>query len=332
MNKVIALIIFLIFVTLGLSKSWARGGDLINNGGGIAEKNMVIAYEQLDTYIRLCISSQQCKVDQEQRQLLQTILSHLPEEKRQANQLVFMSEKNQPGTFIIDDHIKIAKTGSTVGSPIYINTDLLYSRDEIGNYVPLSVNECVAVLVHEMGHHYGDYSHGQLDLLGIRVALLLELKTYRTPLLPWSQKISAAVVNPDINNGYPQFLLYVEDAVYDLSQSIAENIYCPKLTIPIPILPIPDLVLSKTKPQGVLIHNVHWEKFKDKGDNTTLSISANLSLKCKKDSGNVRVQDFKMELSFNVLNKGTPKWALDPASIHLEQKKDAWWKIIDFNF
>lgn len=331
LNQFYSLVLILLVNVLSINV-FARGGDLINNGGGIAEKNVLIAYERLGQYIQQCLNSQRCKVDQEQRLLLVNILEGLVLERGNGNQIIFASEKSQPGTFIIDDKIKIAKTGSAIGSPIYINVDLLYSRDEIGNYVPVSVNEAVAILIHEMGHHYGDHSHGQLDLIGIRVGLHLELKTYKTPLLPWSSKISAEVINPDIKSGNPQFLLYVEGSVVDLSQFLVESVYCPKFTIPIPILPIPDITLAKGKPEGILLHNLHWEKTKEVENSLQLSVKGDLSLNCKKSSGNVRVQDFKLNLKFSVTNQNNKKWTLVENSVSLQQQKDSWWKIIDFNF
>ena len=44
-----------------------RGGDLINNGGGIAEKNVLYAYAKLEGFLHLCLSSEVCKISSSQQ-------------------------------------------------------------------------------------------------------------------------------------------------------------------------------------------------------------------------------------------------------------------------
>ena len=309
------------------------GGDLVNNGGGIAEKNVMFAYQRLENYLRMCLNSEFCKLDQSQKQIIESITKGIEEERRTPNQIQFVSEKNFPGTFIINREVKVAKTGSRIGSPIFINTDLLYTKNELGYFIPVSLSEAVAILVHELGHHYGDFQHAELDLIGVRVAMLMQHKTYSTPLLPWSAQISAMVINPDLENSFPEVLLYVEDQVIDISQQFKDVVYCPKFTIPIPILPIPDIPLRNKKPLGSLIHNVHWNSANPKGDSVALTIQADLSHRCKDSSKGKdmegRSQDFKLEINFSAsIDKQSGKWILNPNSIKLAQKHESWWKFI----
>lgn len=313
------------------------GGDLVNNGGGIAEKNVIFAYQRLDEYLRMCLSSDFCKLSIPQRTILTRIAGGLNDERKGGNQVQFDSEKNHPGTFIIDYEVKVAKTGSTIGSLILINSDLLYTKNELGFYIPMSVSEAVAVLVHELGHHYGNYSHTDLDLLGVRVAMLLQHKTYSTPLLPWSQQISAMVINPDLDNSFPEVLLYVEDQVIDVSEQFKNTVFCPKFIIPIPILPLPDIPISPKKPLGSLMHNVHWNNTAAVGNKAALSISGDLSHKCRDSSAQDkevegRSQDYKIQIDFTVsVDSASGRWMLDQNSIKMEQKHDAWWKFITFH-
>lgn len=296
------------------------GGDLINNGGGIAEKNVLYAYQKLDSYIKLCLSSDFCKINNQQRSILQKINEGMLLERQNLDQIQFGSEKATPGFFIIDGEIKVAKTGSQIGSPIFINTDLLYTRNELGFYIPLSISECVAILVHELGHHYGDYAHTDLDLTGVRVGLMLQHKTYNTPLLPWSEQISAVIINRDVDTSYPDILIYVEDQVFDVSQQFRDTVFCPKAFIPIPFLP--DIPLSNKKPTSTLAHNVHWSKLAPNGSTAMLSIRADLSHKCKDgDDNSVRSQDFLIKINFNVTLGVNGKWTLDNDSIKMEQSK-----------
>lgn len=310
----------------------AMGGDLVNNGGGIAEKNILFAYQKLDTFITLCLTSDFCKIDKNQRTILEQILAGLTEERQNTEQIQFASENNQKGFFIIDGEVKVAKTGSKIGSPIYINVDLIYTQNEMGYYIPASISDAVAILVHELGHHYGNYSHTDLDLIGVRVALMLQHKTYNTPLLPWSQQISATIINPNVGDTYPAILLYIEDQVIDISEHFKNTVNCPKFFVPIPILPIPDIQVPGKSPLGILVHNVHWDKVKTSKDKTKieLSITGDLSLKCKEDTSEekLRSQDYRMEIDFSVKTSENGKWVLEAESLKMEQKRDTWWKII----
>ncbi len=310
-----------IFISILLSASFAHaGGDLVNNGGGIAEKNILYAFQKLDTYIKLCLSSDFCKIDSSQRMILEQINAGLPQEKMINDQIQFASEKSRPGFFIIEGEVKVAKTGSQVGSPIFINVDMLYTKNELGYYIPASVSESVAILVHELGHHYGNNSHTALDLTGVRVALMLQHKTYNTPLLPWSEQISATVINPSVETSYPDILIYVEDQVFDITNQFRDAVFCPKFFIPIPFLP--DIPLSTKKPVSTLVHNVHWNKLASSGSKAVLSISADLTHKCEdKDNNSVRSQDFLIKINFSVSQDLNGRWSLDNNSITLEQSK-----------
>lgn len=308
------------------------GGDLVNNGGGIAEKNIIFAYQKLDGFIKLCLTSDFCKIDKAQRAILEQIAAGLSEERQNPEQIQFASEKNQKGFFIIDGEVKVAKTGNTIRSPIYINVDLIYTQNEMGYYIPASISDAVAILVHELGHHYGNYSHTDLDLIGVRVALMLQHKTYNTPLLPWSQQISATIINPNVDETFPDILLYIEDQVTDISSQFENAVNCPKFIIPIPLLPVPDIQVPGKKPLGILVHNVYWDKIKTSKDKKTteLSINGDLSLKCKADADkeNLRSQDYRMQIDFSATMDENGKWILVPDSLKLQQTRDTWWKIL----
>jgi hypothetical protein len=304
------------------------GGGFVNNGGGIAEKNVLYAYEKLDTYIQLCLSTNACKLSREQGSLLLQIYRALPLE-RHSKQLFFSSEKKTPGFFMIDGNVRVAKTGDAIGSPIYINSDLLYTKGYGDSYDPVTIPEAVAILIHEMGHHQGFHSHEELDLLGVRVSLLLQQKFIYTPLIPWSpNEISASVLNANMTDGFPQVLLNVGDEILDVSNIYAHEVHCEVFTLPIPILPIPDLELITKTPRGSLFHNLHWEKIKDKPDYLTVQITGNVSNNCQyKNDVGIRNNNFQMTISFRI-NKVGNKWVTDKNSITMNQFKDPWWKLI----
>ena len=317
----------LVLIVSSLQARAGRGGDLVNNGGGIAEKNVLYAYEKLDVYLKLCLNSNACKLTLDQKKIVEQIYKSLGEEKQNRNQIEFLSEKAKPNSFILEGQVRVARTGSRVGSVIMINTDLLYSQ--IGNtYTAVSIPEAVAILVHELGHHYGKYTHDELDLIGVRVSMLMQQKMINTPLLPWNAIVSASVFNADAFVGFPQVILSVGDEVIDISKIYEDSVHCQVLTLPIPILPIPDLQLLTKTPVGSLLHNVHWEKIKDGDDVLKVQIRANVSNNCLyKNDVKYRNNNFQLSIEFNV-TKTDMKWKYDPSSLKLNQFKTPWWKLI----
>lgn len=314
-------------------RAFARGGDMVNNGGGIAEKNILYAYDKLDKYIRLCLNSDSCRLNGYQKFVLKEILSNLSREKINPSQLSFSSEKLNPGTFIIDGIVRVAKTGSTVGSPILINSDLLYSKNETSD-VPVSIPEAVAILIHEMGHHVANHlSHEELDLIGVRASMLLQQKIISTPLVPWVSDISLSVYNSDLTTSFPEILLAVGNDVVDVSDLYDRTALCYNITIPIPILPIPDIQLISKRPVASILHNVHWEQFKDDGEVLRARVVGNVSNNCiyKIETGTLRINDYKMAIEF-VAYKLNSKWIVDKNSIKMNQFRDPWYKIIKLPF
>ncbi|MGZ3775411.1 MAG: hypothetical protein ACXVCY_08070 [Pseudobdellovibrionaceae bacterium] len=312
-------------------KSFAVGGDMVNNGGGIAEKNILIAYDRLGKYIQLCLNSDLCKLNGSQKNILRDILTHLSQEKQNQQQIQFASEVKKPGTFIIDGLIRVAKTGSSIGSMIYINSDLLYSKNEVNSYDPVSIPEAAAILIHELGHHYGQFTHEELDLIGIRVSLMLQHSFISTPLVPWTSDVSLNVFNQNLTSSFPDVLLSVGDDVVDISDLYAKEALCYAITIPIPILPLPDIQLLSKKPVGSLFHNVHWDKFKEdsSGNVLKMKVLGNVSNNClyKVDIGALRVNDYKMSIEFTAY-KVNANWIVDKQSIKLNQFQEPWYKII----
>jgi len=318
-------------LTLFSTQLWALGGDLVNNGGGIAEKNILYAYEKIDTYVVLCLKSTACKLDDQQKTILQQIYNGLSQEKQvnaQSPQIIFDSEKKNPGTFMIDGNVRVAKTGSTIGSPIYINVDLLYSKNDSGGYDAVTLPEAVAILVHEFGHHYGNYTHEALDLIGVRVSLLMQQKLIMTPMLPWDSNISASVYNPNFGNSFPQVLLNIGKDVIDVSIAFANEVHCEVFTVPIPILPIPDLELITKTPSSSLFYNIHWDGVKDKGDHLEVQIMGNVSNNCEyKNDVFLRNNNYQLTISFNI-KKVNGQYLYDPTSLSMNQFKNPWWKLI----
>ena len=307
---------------------WA-GGDMVNNGGGLSEKTILFTYKNLHKYIGLCLKAEGCKLTEKQKVLLEKIQAALPEEQKNANQLQFLSESKNPGTFIIDGEIKVAKTGSTVGSPIYVNTDMLYQKNDAGVYAPTVLAEAVAILIHELGHHHGDWNHLDLDLLGVKVSLLLNQKIYTSPLLPWNQEVQMTVINYNIENTFPDVLLTLGNDLVDVSAQYQETVQCPKFTIPIPVLPIPDISAIWKTAKSSMLHNLHWVKFKKEkeADRAKLEIEGNITKKCQDKNVFYLNTNHQLSITFEIA-KENGQWKLTPDTLKMKQMTNPWWKII----
>ncbi|WP_413558946.1 hypothetical protein [Bdellovibrio sp. HCB209] len=317
--------------SLSVSAFAGPGGDWVNNGGGIAEKNVLYAYERLDQYIEICLTSDGCKLSPREREIIAKIAKGLPQEVK-GRLLYFGSEQKTPGFFMIDGLVRVAKTGSSPNTPIYINSDLLYSKGSDGQYTAVSIPEAVAILVHEFGHHYGGYTHEELDLLGVRISMLLQTKMAVTPLLPWSNDISAMVLTKDVYTAYPDVLLSVGDDVVDISKAVANEAMCYRFSVPIPVLPIPDLDLISKKPTGSVLYNLHWDKFSDSDTRIKVKLIGNISNSCLfKTNILLRSNDYKMSISFSA-TKQNGSWKFDAGSLKVEQYRDPWYKVIRLPF
>ncbi|MCX6123404.1 MAG: hypothetical protein NTV34_01440 [Proteobacteria bacterium] len=150
-----------------------KAGDRAGNGGGTAERNFALSLANLRPYIDLGLADGTRHFSTDELAVLTAIKSSLSNEAALSDILTFRSEAQEPGFFILDGAVRVAKTGSTVGETIFINRDLLYTKRD-GHWVAMGIPECVAVLIHEFGHHHGEASHMKLDLIAAKIQTLLE--------------------------------------------------------------------------------------------------------------------------------------------------------------
>lgn len=326
----------LILALLLFTTTAYAGGDYIGNGGGLAEKNILFAFNNVERYARLCLDVSSCRLTNAERDLLADILGAMKQE-READPVQFASEKKQPGFFILNGEMKVAKTGSKIGTPIYINRDMIYTRSSFGTVQPMSISDALAILVHEIGHHVSTASHEALDLLGVKVSMFLQNQIQTTPLLPWNDQISATIVQPWGTKSFPQILLNVGDEVLDMSQAFHDSVFCPKMTIPILILPFPDLQFGNETPEGTIYHNVHWERSEREGLAGTFTILGNLTHICPTANTTegqagppfAGVNSFQYRISFSTVEKnGKPQ--LRQETITMQQSYEPWYKMIRF--
>lgn len=294
--------VFALLLTLVSAGPALAGGDLVNNGGGMSEKTILFAMEKLETYLQSCLNSPSCRLDSPQRSALTRIYEGLPQDRLNPNLIQFMSESKNPGFFILEGEAKVAKTGSTPGSPIYINIDMIYSRDAWGNPVPTGLPESIAILVHELGHHHLSESHEFLDLLGVRVGMFHSLQSYNTPALPWLENFGVTAINIPEKTGFPELLLQLNDISVDLSDDVRAASFCLWKQFP-----TSDPVAYK--PFGTLVYNLHWSSAKERGDSSELVMSATLRHNCQPPhprSAEPQQQEHELIITFKVKQFSSP--------------------------
>jgi hypothetical protein len=331
-------LLLIIFVFLG--KSFA--GDEVNNGGGISEGNIAKSYLNLERYIDLCLNLPSCSLNKEEQALLSEIKTGLKGEYQNKKQLQFISERLNPGTFVIDGEMKIAKTGDEIGSVIMVNKDLLYHKNSrTGLTEGIGLEKAVQILVHEMGHHHGQKDHTLLDLLGAKVSMSLSKNMITAKLLAESEGVKAVVINGKSEEEFPQILIYVFDQIIDVTAKFKKVLKCKSLGLPIPVNLPTDIVISFSKPTGALFHNIYWDKYKFGGmvkKNTgKLVLKGHLSKICgKADNFFFNNKKYKALIRLKIKkkknDKGQKVWAYEEGSLKVKEDYDPWWKIIRIPF
>jgi len=302
-----------------MTKEQGIGGDLVGNGGGLAEKNILFSHVNLKGYIEICLNSPTCKLNTWEKNLLNKILNGLPDE---VDQVKFVSEKNNPGFFRIDGELKLAKTGDEVGSPIFINSDLLYTKNSQGLYKAFGISEAVALLIHEMGHHHGAKNHNKLDLLGIKVSMSLENHSDKASLFPHNQNFMAISVNKQNAQEFPQLLVYFDSTFMDISKEFRKALKCRGLYF----------FLGQSKPHGASFHNMFWKKLSRRFDVYEFTVSGNVSTYCKGEPFNptqlkatsVDIK-FKLEIVRDRNKRSGLKWEYIEDSLKIKQNRKKWW-------
>lgn len=153
------------------------GGTVVGNGAGFVESSFQQAYASLQKIIPLCRNSLKCETLEDENKILDQIIFIINSNANKKDRLVFLSEKLNPGFFTTgtDQTNRIAKTFLTPESSIYINTDMLYTS---AGKPAITFQDILRILVHELGHQTGLVDHAPLDMLGVKVSVFSEDRTY----------------------------------------------------------------------------------------------------------------------------------------------------------
>ncbi len=235
MAKII-LIVFSLILFMGNGQALVHkdhlltgGGDHVGNGGGLSESNFAFARLHLRSFITLCLNSSQCISSSNEIKIAKQVLTNLDQELKNENQLIVISEVDHPGFFYLDHNTRIAKTGNTIGDPIYLNRDLLYEKKD-GKVLTIDIPQAIAILFHEFGHHTGEMNHDLLDAIGAKIGFNAAKQSYTLSnylndvVLPSTKDVLLQVVTYIEAKGKERLVLKGKDQSIDLTDVMANEL------------------------------------------------------------------------------------------------------------
>ncbi|MCB9082962.1 MAG: hypothetical protein H6624_01395 [Bdellovibrionaceae bacterium] len=208
------------------ASAWSRG-DVVGNGIGLAEKRFHYVFQNIESFVGLCLSGNLCKLTASEQALALKILEAMPQERLQKKPLQFESEKKRPGFFVIDGKVKAAKTGPRIGVPIYINLDMTVRQTFYGSSEPMGEPEVLSILMHELGHHHGIEDEDQLDIFGSKFQTALAAELQRVELGFHAANVQVSVLNTPALGVLPQVWITDGLQMFDLSHMVLPYLTCP---------------------------------------------------------------------------------------------------------
>lgn len=173
---------------------FAGGGDVVGNGAGLSENNIVYTFKLLPQLLDSCMEKASCHQNasdlEAYRKIHKVVLLNL--NKSPGTALQFASMHAKPDFFVtgVNEPNRIAKTCLSTDCPVYFNIDLL-------NQSNLSYPALAGLLVHEFGHQAGFTDHIYLDYLGAKIRIEAEAK-YVSFIYPFDfNKIEIRQINSD---------------------------------------------------------------------------------------------------------------------------------------
>lgn len=200
----------------------------VGNGSGEAERNIVFAMGILNETL-LHLQNTKSIFSSTELEVIKEISQNLAPKEVRLLQINFKSGKEEPNFFLIDGNIKIAKTWTEKGAPIYFNTDLLYRVSQTGDIVPYSISRSTSLLLHELGHQIGVEDCQLLDQMAIKAEL--EIRDQMSEFA-FSYRASKTTLNSTVyidanNNQHTKLTLATSDDFFDLTPTLYLQIKCP---------------------------------------------------------------------------------------------------------
>lgn len=263
------------------------GGDIIGNGGGSAEQEFRYAYRRLSNIISSCSSSLFCPFVGKELERLKKIGKVSRKFIGSKDRLIFLSESEYPGFFedSLDAKVRIAKTASIEGAPIFINLDLVYKEKKAS----IGYSTMISILVHEIGHQIGIESHSVLDDMGAKLRDYLNQDKHTSTFTHEKGTAKVQVYNLKKVDHYAEVFFSYNFEIIPLTSKIRSRISCQR---------------ENSTPIGFEISNTHWERLRAERGVFVLEYKSWLKVHCL-DLSNSAIWEEDRDLSMDIhLNDG----------------------------
>lgn len=245
----------------------------VGNGSGEAERNIAFAMGRMDKTLTHLIGRPTIFTIEEYK-ILESLSANLLPTAQRLEQLHFSSEKEKPGFFSINGNLKVAKTWTDRGAPIFFNTDLLYTKDYQGDIIPYSIAQATSLLIHELGHQVGIVDCHMLDRLATKVELEMREQMQELKFNLGSHRITVSYTGYVDQEKKQQSIFTVasSDHLIDLTDYLYQQIKCPSQVLN-------ELVSLK-------LENIHRTlNFTSTENELTQSIELWARIRCQGESG-----------------------------------------------
>ncbi len=219
------------------SVSFAGGGSIVRNGGGLGEMSAVIIFQKMQGYLNSCIqSAAACSLSEQEVVLIKKVSTAMPIELK-SFQLQFFSASEGPDLL----------TANFVGSPILIRSGAL--ANSVG--VPNSFSEIGSLVL------FGLLKHQEVDSVSLAQKIFWSLKIETTSFFVDSEQNQIHWLRIEANSSevFDELVLEQTDHSYDLYPLIQKLNFCeisPNLKVRIQRMTLP-IPMSKT-----VVLDVKW--------------------------------------------------------------------------
>lgn len=246
--------------------SYAGGGDIFGNGGGVAESNFVHAYSRLYKLIDNCLNSKFCTKTEGEFYDLLSIREATAKNYKTVSRLVYSTPEKHPEIFFTHDSdvVRLAVTGTNLTDPIYVNLDMLYKKIDGKNFPALSYGQIVEILIHEVGHNVGLLDHSYLNYLGSLVRDFTEERLLSENYVLNDQVFSVNLINFVEKMKLSEFWVNWNDKTLNITSEVYMMSEC----------------RDGSKPFSIKFKNYHQEKIQKNDGKSIIPVNTWAELIC----------------------------------------------------
>lgn len=266
------LVLFIVLINLFIATQVFAQGK-IGNGGGIIENQFAYVWLNKQKYIEPCVYTNACKLTEDEKLVAQNTLDQIASEYQN---LIFVTTTSFPLA-----SGQIVFTEPKVGSPVYVNTDLLYNS--ANPFEHSGTQRPIQYLTAALFYHQNIKWNQALEM-GQKIAAFWNSKNKSISMSSIGYpEVALSVMSFEQKN---VFLIYDSSFVTDITSLLESQLYCS----------------DKSETQIKRINNLHWTQIVGSGESV---VSGEIQYTCLSQNKTWR-GDFALSLNF-VKNEQNPK-------------------------